>query len=529
MFKRFTAIIMVLALTAGMIIVASRDFDMESFNPESVELATETAGAVPEDTIVVWYTDDALTEYLKDAALTYRSNSDMKVKLELVPGVDYLESINEASISENSDIPAPDLYITTHDNLMKAYLAGLAAEVGDAKGVISTANFPDTSIHAITCNGKYVGYPLYYETNFFLFNKSYMASIAQNAIQSQSDIEEGKEAEAELNEKLANGETPEKAETLEVHEDEEGQLVDENGNVVTDGEEETPMGEEDSVADQEILERLATMIPSTIEDVLTFANNYEAPEAVEAVCKWDITDIFYNYFFVGNYLEVGGDDGDNNAIFNLYNQQAVECLSAYQGLNQYFSFDTDKESYDTIIQDFIDGKLVFTVATTDAIAKIAEAKAKGEFNFDYGITVLPDMTDLLKARGLSVTDVVAINGYSKKKAAANDFAATLSFESADSLYNESGKLACKRNVKYDNEEIYNVMTEYEKSMPLPKMIEASNYWLQLEIALSKIWNGQDPDEVLKALSEKIGGQIDEITYSIPVQESIEIGGAGIFK
>lgn len=529
MFKRFISIILVVALAASMVIVSSRDFDMESFNPEVQVPAEETADAVPEDTIVLWYTDESLKEYINDAILSYRNDSGMKVITELVPGVDYLEKINEVSIADSSDIPAPDLYITTHDNLMKAYLAGLASEVSNPNDIINASNFPDTSLHAITCNGKYVGYPLYYETNFFLFNKTYMASIAQKAIDSQADLIEGQQSEAELKEKLEAGETPESAETVEVHENEEGNLVDENGNIISDGEDENPMGDEETTVDQEVLDRLATMIPSTIEDVLTFANNYEAPEAVEAVCKWDITDIFYNYFFVGNYLEVGGEDGDNNAIFNLYNQQAVECLSAYQGLNQYFSFDTDTESYDSILQNFIDGKLVFTVATTDAIAKITEAKANGEFEFDYGITVLPDMSELLKARGLSVTDVVAVNGYSEKKAAANDLATYLSFKTADFMYNKSGKLPCKKNVTYENNEIYNVMTEYEKSMPLPKMIEASNFWLQLEIALSQIWNGGEPDEILRALADKIGGQIDEITYSIPVQESIEIGGAGLFK
>ena len=42
-----------------------------------------------------------------------------------------------------------------------------------------------------------------------------------------------------------------------------------------------------------------------IYDILTFANSYDAPEQVEAVFKWDVADIFYNYFFVGNYIDVG--------------------------------------------------------------------------------------------------------------------------------------------------------------------------------------------------------------------------------
>ena len=339
-----------------------------------------------------------------------------------------------------------------------------------------------------------------------------MASIAQGRMEAENDKAEGEIAQAEADEnKEALKE--EAADTVETETDIQEEAVIE----------EEPYGDEEVVADPEVLERLATMIPSTIDDITTFANNYEAPDTVEAVFKWDVTDIFYNYFFVGNYLEVGGEDGDNNAIFNLYNQQAVEGLKVYQNMDKYFTME-DNDNYESILKQFIEGKLVFTIATTDAFAKIQEAQMDGTFKYEYGVAIIPDMSNVLRARGLSVTDAVAINGYSEKKEAANLFATRLCFDSADSLYLKSGKLACKRDVPYENTEINNVMTEYQKSMPLPKMIETSNFWLQLEIAFSKVYSGEDPEKVLRDLADTMGGQIEEITYSIPVQESI---GAGV--
>ena len=131
----------------------------------------ETAG---EGTLILWYTDDSLTEFLNDAAVSYRDETGVKVKPELVDGVDFLRKINHASVYEGEEedgetIVAPDIYITTHDNLMKAYYAGLASEITDPGKVINPINYPDTSLHAIRCAGKYVGYPLYYETNFLLY------------------------------------------------------------------------------------------------------------------------------------------------------------------------------------------------------------------------------------------------------------------------------------------------------------------------------------------------------------------------
>ncbi|HOO29171.1 MAG TPA: sugar ABC transporter substrate-binding protein, partial [Lachnospiraceae bacterium] len=339
---------------------------------------------------------------------------------------------------------------------------------------------------------------------------TYMANMAKERMEDESDAEEGMAA----TEELENSD----------EEPEEAQILDTDADVSEESEGEgTPMGEESAVASPEVLQRLSTMIPSTIDDILTFANNYDAPEEVEAVFKWDVSDIFYNYFFIGNYVSVGGENGDDNTIFNIYNQQAVDCLTVYQDMNQFFSIDADEVTYDSILKEFIEGKTVFTVATTDAVAKIEEAKANGEFEYDYGVAVLPDVSSTLKARGLSVTTTIAVNGYSEKKEQANSFAEYLAYTKADDLYKKSGKLACRKSVNYDNSEIDNIMAEYEKSVSLPKMIEASNYWVQLEIAFTKVWTGSSPDETLKELSDTIGAQIDEIEYHIPSQETIGAG------
>ena len=65
--------------------------------------------------------------------------------------------------------------------------------------------------------------------------------------------------------------------------------------------------------------------------------------------------------------------------------------------------------------------------------------------------------------------------------------------------------------------------EYERSVPLPKMVEATDYWVQLEIAFTRVWNGEDPYTVLKELSDKTGSQIDEIDFHTPVQETVTVG------
>ncbi len=541
MIKRWICAVLVLALAGSVFYMAKTTDDpdyrsgleKEQTEEGASDEAAEEAGASFKDdgSLTLWYTDDALTEYLTGVALSFQQDQGIKVNIVKKDGVQFLEEINENSLLEAKDRTEalPDLYITSHDNLLRAFLSGLASVITDPDGVVVPEMYPQTALNAVTCYDRLVAYPLYYETNYFLYNKTYMASIAQNKIEADADLAEGEEATAELEE---NGAPKEAAEEIEVkHEDGEngeGEEGQDTTPVLDDsGEDENPMGEEDATADPEVLEKLATMIPATIEDIKTFANNYDAPEAVESVFKWDVSDIFYNYFFVGNYMDVGGEHGDNAAVFNIYNSQAVECLRAYQAMNQFFSIEPKTDNYDNILQDFIDGKMVFTVATTDAIARIHEAKKNGNFDFEYGVSTLPDISSLLKARGLSVTDAVVINGYSEKKAEANKLATYIANFKASDLYMKSGKVSCCKNVEYEDAEIANVMAEYEKSVPLPKMVEAANYWVQLEIAFTKVWNGSDPDETLHELSDTIGAQIEKIKANLPTQESFN-AGAGSF-
>lgn len=524
MFKRVICAFLVALLTSSLFWVAYRCDD-----PQYAPIVNEDGEPVYENTIIedgntltLWYTDDSLTEFLTTEAFLYQSDTGIKVNPVLVSGVEYLEHINSASLTDVSDrteLP-PDVYIATHDMLLRAYLSGIASSVDEQGQFLNASLFPQTALNAVTCYGKYVGFPLSYETNFFLYNKTYMASIAQNKIQSESDALEGMAAQEEADNGTDNKEV---AKELKLDEEEQEMLEQEFSE---DGE---PMGEEDEEVSEEVLEKLSTMIPATIDDITTFANNYDAPEAVESVFEWDVTDIFYNYFFVGNYMDVGGYAGDDTTVFNIYNQQAVECLSVYQKMNQFFSIDADSVTYDSILKDFVDGKTVFTVATTDAIAKIEKAKEEGKFPYEYGVTVLPDISSLLKARGLSMTTAVTVNGYSEKTEVAEDFARFLTVDKSQDLYKKSGKIACKLDNEYDNAEITNVFKEYEKSVPLPKMVEAINYWVQLEIVFTKIWNGADPDTTLKELSDTIGGQIEEIKLTIPTQESFAAGGASMMR
>lgn len=433
------------------------------------------------DTLYFWYTDEALTDFVNSAALQYYEETGCRVVPRLKSGLEYLEQINEASLHGEEQ---PDLFVTTNDTLEKAYLAGLASEITD-ENAGNTDIFCRTAQDAVTYHEKLVGYPFYYETSILLYNKTYLTDAAKTAIQAEADAQAGEAATA----------------ILENAEDTESAVAEADAVEV--------MAYTEEELDREAEKRLEELIPDTIEDILAFSDTYDAPENVEAILKWDVSDIFYNYFFVGNYMKTGGDTGDDPNQIDLNNAQVRACLQMYQDLNQFFSIDAKEVSYDSILQEFEEGKIIFTIATTDAIGRLEEEKKQGTFPYDYGVAVLPDINGELKTRSLSVTNAVVINGYSEKKAAANDFARFLTEQKAPELYEKAGKLPAREGISYENESIEGCMDEYRASISMPKMIETSNFWVQLEIGFTRIWSGGDIQEVLDGLNEQMKAQLEE--------------------
>lgn len=493
--KKRLIMILVIALIAGGLYGAGR-FGLTARHEETEAEEEETLFGHRE-TLYLWYADETLTDYLNSVAVAYSEYQDeVRVIPVYTQGMEYLETINQASLQTEE---TPDLYIVSNDSLEKAYLAGLACEVQLPERAFSMADtLPQSAVRAVTYHDKQIGYPFYYETSCLLYNRTYLEDWARAQIEAERDQALAEDAQ----EQADSGDVEE--EIQESHEQEE-------------------------VSGEEVDAKVEAAVPQTIDEILAFADVYDAPEQVEAIFKWDVSDIFYNYFIVGNYIDVGGENGDNADSIHIYNENAIRALRVYQNLNQFFSIDTKEISYEGVLQDFLDGKIVYTVATSDALSKLEKAREEGEFSYEYGVARVPDVSEELESASLSVTQCVGINGYSTKKKMANDFAVYLTQYNTDDLYARTGKLPVHSSgTTYDDPNAAAFLEEYDRSVPMPKMIETSNFWVELEIAFAKIWEGDDANDELKALSEQIMGQVLGETYTeeyidvpLPVEEEEE--------
>ncbi len=513
--RRLGAILLIACLFTATFAVALENTDFTATKSDSV---TEDASVT---NLHFWYTDEAMTDYLNSAALEYYEQTGIKVSVEYKTGLEYIEEINDATLHTSE---GPDAFLVSNDSLEKAYLTGLAAEISDPEQVVNDTVFPKTSINAISYQGKKVAYPMYFETSALIYNKTYLAQMAAKIVEAEIDAEEGEAAQAQYDtaESTAEGSDAEDAAVAETE---------------SEGAEPT---EEQLLLNARIENKMAELIPNSMDEILEMADEYDLEEGMEGYLLWDVSDIFYNYFFLGDYIVVGGEAGDDISQVNIYNDQTIDCLNVYQRLNQFFSIDAQSSNYSQVVQDFIDGKYLFTIATTDIIETLETAKAEDRFPYEYGVTLIPAVSDgtyfveefvededgnaieaddadstvrtiaELNARGLSVTYAIAVNGFSAKQNAANDFATFLSTKYLDTLYSRTGKMACSYLQNYELEAMQGFIDEYEKSISMPKVTQLANFWLQLEVCFTEVWLGEDTSEELKKVEEQIMLQLPGI-------------------
>lgn len=474
--QRIIAVLALVCFTGAAIVFGSLKMAGESEQSAALSVFDR------KETLYFWYSDDSLTGFFNYAAVSFGEERNVRVIPMLVDEGEYLEAVNQASLHSEH---VPDVYMVNHNSLEKAYLAGLAGQIQDEEGVCTTENFPQTALFAVTYQDKLVAYPFSYETSALVYNETYLQEWA--AQQAQKELDGTNEEEYE-----------EEGEDTEPDGEEDGM-----GEADTEADEENGMDRSSMTLEELTMDYFGKAVPATVDDILYIGDTFDLPEGVEGIMKWDVSDIFYNYWFVGNYMTVGGDSGDDENNININSQEAISCLEVYQALNQFFSIESDTVTYDSVVQDFIDGKLVFTIATTDIIRTLEEAKEEGLLTYDYGIAVIPDVSSGLLSRSLSVTKAIAVNGYSDKKELANEFAAYLAGECSLELYERTGKVSANLAANRDNGAVQIFMEEYASSVPLTKMLSASNFWIQLEVLFSRVWNGSDISELVQELAQQM--------------------------
>ncbi len=466
-------------------------------------------------TLQFWYTDSSMTSYYNNAASYFnKRNEGVTIVPTLVDSAEYLDDIYEASVEGTS---YPDLYVISDDSLGKAYLAGLTVPVTGEDLSTLWEEFSTVAISAVTYENKVLGYPFYFNTSTLVYNETYLQQIANGETASSededdvdlstADPEDGDTSKEE--EESAEDTKEESAETAEAGtETETGETVAENDNAEESASSEA-VGDETATAQTQTDDSGASieeLVPVTVAELLDLANNYEAPDGVESLFKWDVNDVFYNYYFIGGQIVV---DGSTSSDVDINTEGAISCLTIFQELTEFFYADPDEVDADSILEEFLEGKVLFTIMDINHALQLEEAAAEGTMEYDYGYSVIPHPSDVWMGAALSATQVVVVNGYSENAEAAAAFAAFLTEEygsEVESLYTSTGHVSANKTVEKTTEleEIFS--KEYERSTCLPKNPAAGNFWMLLENTFSNVWEGESIETELLTLEDQVKAQ-----------------------
>ena len=403
-----------------------------------------------EGTVNFWYTNDVLTNYYNNVASVYnKTHRGANVVPKLVSASEYIEHIYQASHEKEE---YPDIYVVTSDAMEKAYLSGLTKPIENENTIYK--NFPKVAVEAASYQGIVQGYPFYFDTSTLVYNKTLLEEIAYDQFELQAQ------------------EKGENAENLNVTEEQISNLVN-------------------------------IMIPETIDELIEFSNNLEAPEGMDTLFKWNINDVFYNYFYLGEYTTLSSDHIDIN------NEATVACVEIFKHLTEYFYMDAETVSTESILEEFKNGTMLFTIMDSESAVALEKAKANGEIAFEFDYALIPNPSESLEGRPLSVTNVVVINGHTDYPQTAQDFAEFLTMESycTDQLFEKTGYLpSYAKSASSTNLEVV-FKREYTESANMPNYMVTSNFWMLLENAFNEIWDGAETREVLYFLEKRLQNQI----------------------
>lgn len=230
--------------------------------------------------------------------------------------------------------------------------------------------------------------------------------------------------------------------------------------------------------------------PSTLDDVLSFADTFEDEGNEREIFNFDVSDPYYSFMFMGNYGNFFGAYGDNYAEFQVNTEETISSMEYYQAFGEFLSVEYENSNDEVILNGLMEGRLIFAIGNTKMYQKLNETEN------DYAITMLPDLSSDLQSKGISMTTTVVISPYSKCQEEAELFGAYLTCEYVEGQYSLSGKISPCKTVEYTNPDLNCIVAQYEEALPAPKVLAVGDFWSQAQISFQKIWEGEDVKTIL---------------------------------
>ncbi|MDE5864767.1 MAG: hypothetical protein K2H34_10525, partial [Lachnospiraceae bacterium] len=263
--------------------------------------------------------------------------------------------------------------------------------------------------------------------------------------------------------------------------------------------------------------------PASIDDILTFLDEYEDTGSTKAVFRWDVADPYINSMFIASYANLFGENGDNSQEFKVNDEKSIAAMEYFQSLSEYLWMNKSNISHDTVMNRIKDGTLVLGLCKSDILPALYEMAAKeqsgGEAESDeneeqeektsYRISYVPSLTAELSSTSFSTTYSAFVNPYGGDTVLGNMFAMFLSYANAGNQFAGNGKLPVINQKENFDEMQAVIYAQYLNSKPVPKVMVLGDYLTESAIVFDAIWGGSDAKEQMDILQSTIEAKIKE--------------------
>lgn len=234
----------------------------------------------------------------------------------------------------------------------------------------------------------------------------------------------------------------------------------------------------------------------TFDDIKNFADGYEVPveSNISTIFSCELEDIFFNYGYLGAYLDIGGPGGDDTTVIFNITPELSEAITLYQQLIKFFNIDMKQVDYYSCMNGFESGAIMLTVGDMSIYSRMKDMQ-----QFKVGVLPFPDMTSTIATSPLSVTTAVVVNPFSENVSVAESFAKYITYTNADRLYEETGFVSCKI-MEYADANLNGIYESYKKSTPKLKLMYSDEFYALLEVSMHLMAQEIDDVQALSAVS-----------------------------
>lgn len=218
--------------------------------------------------------------------------------------------------------------------------------------------------------------------------------------------------------------------------------------------------------------------PESIQEILDYSVDHEPEEGVEKLLEWDLADGFYNFPFFGTAVTFEEEE-EGTVCWSYQDDVYQSCRDFFANLTAVIELDETTIGKKSITEDFKNGKTVAAFIDSDDMESV-----KGETTI---IKKLPRLNEELSMVPAAKTMLLCVNGMSRTKAAAAEFAEYVTLQETDRLTELTEHVPVRREALATKEQKI-AFEQYEEAAAEPDALNATDFWVKFQNEVLEIWN-----------------------------------------